>query len=23
GACWSGKLTAVVLEGKARRFLST
>ncbi len=23
GACWSGKLTAVVLEGKARRFIST
>jgi diadenosine tetraphosphatase ApaH/serine/threonine PP2A family protein phosphatase len=23
GACWSGKLTAVVLEGKARRFVST
>ncbi len=23
GACWSGQLTAVVLEGKDRRFLST
>lgn len=23
GACWSGKLTAVVLENKSRRFLST
>ncbi|MEL7238870.1 MAG: metallophosphoesterase family protein [Planctomycetota bacterium] len=23
GACWTGKLTAVVIEGKSRRFLST
>lgn len=23
GACWTGRLTAVVLEGKSRRFLST